>query len=123
MRASVVSGSDAPPVLDAGEHVFDFVALLVGGFVEGDVGLAAGPGWDAGFDAAHGEEPSEPVGIIAFVCNQDFGVRQVWGDDRGTVEIADLAFGQQQDQGPPERVTNRVELGVQAAFGAPDTAG
>lgn len=40
MRAAVVSGCYPTPVLDAGEHVLDFVALLVDLFVVGDFDLA-----------------------------------------------------------------------------------
>ena len=37
MGASVVAGVDAPPVLEASEHVLDFVALAVEGLVVGDL--------------------------------------------------------------------------------------
>ena len=34
MCASVIAGVDTPPVLDASEHILDFVTLPVEGFVE-----------------------------------------------------------------------------------------
>ena len=123
MCASVVAGVDASPVLDAGEHVLDFVALLVGGPVEGDVGCAAGPCGDAGFDPAHREEFAEPVCVVAFVSNQDFGIWKVWRYYRRPFEVAHLAFGQKQDQGPPHPVADSMELAIQPALGATDTAG
>ena len=42
MGATVVSGVDAPPVLEAAEHVLDFVALFVEDGVVGDRGFAVG---------------------------------------------------------------------------------
>ena len=42
MGATVVSGVDAPPVFEAAEHVFDFVALLVEEGVIGDGDLPIG---------------------------------------------------------------------------------
>ena len=41
MRAAIVSGVDAPPVLELGEHVFDAMALTVGSGL-GGLGLC---GW------------------------------------------------------------------------------
>jgi hypothetical protein len=37
--------------------------------------------------------------------------------------VARLALGQQQDEGPALLVADGMKLGVQPAFGAPDTAG
>jgi len=34
VRASVIAGVDTPPVLEAPEHILDFVTLPVAGFVE-----------------------------------------------------------------------------------------
>ena len=53
MSATVVSGVDAPPILETAEHVFDLVALFIEDGVMGDrdpaVGLrgmqAARPRW------------------------------------------------------------------------------
>ena len=40
MRASVVAGVDAPPVLEAAKHVLDFVALSIETAVVRDLYLA-----------------------------------------------------------------------------------
>jgi hypothetical protein len=40
---------DVSPVLDASEHVFDLVALLIGGLIEGDIFLRE---YRAGMQAA-----------------------------------------------------------------------
>lgn len=41
---------------------------------------------------------------------------------RGTFLVAHLAFAEQHDQWPPLAVADRIKLGVQAAFCAPDTS-
>jgi hypothetical protein len=42
---------------------------------------------------------------------------------RRALVVAHLAFGEEQDHGAALTVADGVELGVQATFGAPDTAG
>ena len=48
--AAVVAGSDAPPVLEFTEHVFDLVAGLVEFLVEGGLDLSVSLRWYAGLD-------------------------------------------------------------------------
>ena len=75
MGATVVSRVDAPPVFEAAEHVFDFVALLV---EEGGMGgdLPIGFRWDADGDAALGEGGAEPVGVVTLVGEKLIGLGQ-----------------------------------------------
>ena len=40
MRAAIIAGCDAAPVLDPGEDILDFVTLAVEGFVIGILDLA-----------------------------------------------------------------------------------
>lgn len=70
MGASVVACYDAPPVLELGEHVLDFVALLVEALV-----IIAGlfsvlPAWDAGRDVPGCQLIAEPVAVIAPVADE-----------------------------------------------------
>ncbi len=51
MGASVVTGGDAAPVLQLGEHVLDFVTLAVERLVIGNGKLAAFSRRDTGLDA------------------------------------------------------------------------
>ena len=67
MCASVVTGMDAPPILEPAEHVFDLVALAIENSVVFDRLFAVGFRWDAGHDAAFGESLAKPVGVIALV--------------------------------------------------------
>jgi len=55
MGASVVSGVDAAPVLEAGEHVLDPVALPVEDAIVVMLDAVAGMRRDAGCDALVGE--------------------------------------------------------------------
>lgn len=75
MRAAVVAGSDASPVLEFAEHILDSVALSVERAVVGDRGFPVGFGRDAGLDLAFGEGIAEPVGIVAPVGQQGLGGR------------------------------------------------
>jgi hypothetical protein len=63
--ATVISGVDAPPVLDPAEHVLDLVALSIEDGVIGDRDFPIGFRGDAGCDAASGEGGAEPVGVVA----------------------------------------------------------
>ena len=42
MRASIIAGVDAPPVLELAEHIFDFMALAIKRLIMGDRYLAVG---------------------------------------------------------------------------------
>ena len=76
MGASVVAGVNAPPVLEPSEHVLDLVPLAIEFVVMVDGLLAIGFGGDARRDAAFGEGPAKPVGVIAFVAQKLVCFRQ-----------------------------------------------
>ena len=120
--ASVVASGDAAPFLEPSEHAFDGVPLPVEFGVAGDGFHAAGAAGDAGCDAASGEGAAEAVAVIALVADRGVGVGQDGEHGSGAAIIADLAFGQQQDQGLAVCVADRVELRVEPAPGAADTA-
>jgi hypothetical protein len=121
--AAVVSGGDASPVLEPAEHALDAIALLVEVCVVADWGFSVRPARDAGLDFEIGHGLAKPVAVIALVGDQNIGVRQVWLDGRGASIVADLALGEEQYQWLAVAVADRVQLGVQAAFGPSDTAG
>ncbi len=80
MCASVVTGVDAPLVLEPAEHVFDLVALAIERLVVLDWDLAVELGGDAGGAAPGGEGLAEPVGVVTSVAypsgeHRDAGVR------------------------------------------------
>ena len=66
---------------------------------------------------------TEAIAVIALVGDEHVGVRQGRQHGRGTAIVADLAFGEQQDQRFAVGVANRVQLGAQAALCPPDTTG
>ena len=80
-------------------------------------------GRDAGLDPLFDQGFAKPVAVIASIGDQRLGVRQGIEHQRRALMIAHLAFAQQQDQGLAVAIADRVKLGVQAAFRAPDTAG
>lgn len=123
MGASVVAHGDSPPVLQSAEHALDEVALLVAHGVVVDRPFAVLSSRDAGFDAKVGERFTEPVAVVAAVSDQDVGLGQCREHGCGAAIVADLAFGQKQDQRFALAVTNGVQLGVQATLGTSDTAG
>ncbi|TCN19780.1 hypothetical protein EV184_1299 [Sinorhizobium americanum] len=94
MGASVVSGCDASPVFDPAEHVFDPVAL----FVESGVVFDGLPAISFGRDARENSlfSIAKPVGIIAAIGQELFGLRQVLDENTCALEVADLPFGEQQ---------------------------
>ena len=65
---------------------------------------------------------AEPVTVVAAIGDQGLSGRQHVQQHGGAFVIAHLPFGQQQGDGPALLVADRVELGVQAALGAPDAA-
>ena len=88
-----------------------------------DRGRAIGATGDAWSGAACAERLMEPVGIVAAICDQHRRVGHGGEHQRRALVVADLALGEQQDARPPALVADRVELGVQVAFGAADTSG
>jgi hypothetical protein len=123
VRAAVVAGMDAPPVLEASEHVLDLVALAIEGFVVGDRDLAVGFGWDARGDALGDQGLTEPVGVVTPIAEHGPGLGQGVQHQSRALVVAHLAFGEQHNQGPPIAVADGMELRVQPAFSASDTSG
>jgi len=77
-------------------------------------------GRDAGLDANGLERGAELVGVIALVADERSGARQRGIQDFGADVIGDLACRQRHDQRPSKLIGDRMQLGVQAAFGAAD---
>jgi hypothetical protein len=73
--------------------------------------------------ACFGESFSKPIAVIASVSDQGGGWRQIGKDQPRTLMIAHLALADHEHEGRAAAIADRVELGIQAAFGAPDAAG
>ncbi len=93
MCAAIVSGGNTSPVLNFGEHILDFVALPVEGFVIVEGVLSVFPAGDAGRDAAFGQLLTEPGAVIASICDQRASLWQGWKQCTGAFVVADLAGG------------------------------
>lgn len=65
MRAAVVAGCDAPPVLDPSEQVLDLVALTIEHLIVILRDLAAAAGWNARLDASCFKFLSKPGTVVA----------------------------------------------------------
>src|SRR3954451_10711468 len=70
MCASIVTGVDAPPVLEPAERIFDLVPFAIENAVMFDRLCAVGLRWDAGRDTPDRERLAEPVGVVALVAEQ-----------------------------------------------------
>lgn len=121
--AAVVACVDAPPVFKFAEHVLDLVTLAIEGRVVRDGHLSVGLRRDAGGDATLGQGVTEPVGIVAPISQQRLGFGERIDHQRGALVVAHLPFAEQHDQRAALAVADGVKLGVQTAFGAPDTSG
>ncbi len=67
MCTSVVSGCNAPPVLEFGKQVLNSMADFVERLAVFDWFFAVFPGWNAGCDFLIGLHVSDFVAVIAFV--------------------------------------------------------
>ena len=82
-----------------------------------------GLGRYAGGDAALDQRLAEPIRVIPLVSQQGFGLGKRINHECCPLVVAHLSFAEQQDDRAALTVTYGMKLGVQAPFGAPDTAG
>ena len=86
-------------------------------------GLVARPATrDAGLDALGLESVPEPIGVVAAVAEQPLRFWQVVQQRCRAGVVAYLPSGHEEAQRATVRVSDGMQLGVQAAFGAPDQA-
>jgi hypothetical protein len=97
--------------------------VAVEGLVVREGDLAALRRGEAGLDAPGREFLAEPGAVVAAVGDQGGGGRQGVENEAGAFVVAHLPFREQQDEGSALAITDRVELGVQAALGSFDTTG
>ena len=111
MGATVITGCDAPPVLEPAEHDFDFVALFVAGFAKVRRMPPTFSRRDAGLNVLGFERISKLIAVIAFVADQRFrtlrqcGINQLCAD-----MVACLARRQAHDQWSPLTVNGSMKL-------------
>ena len=118
--APIVAGCDAAPVLQPAEHDLDPIAATIAAPVVVD-GLGARlPARNAGAYPLVFHSIPKPVGIISPVGNQPFSGRQAAQQGRGAGIVAYLTCGHEEAQRAARGVSDCVQLGVHATFGATD---
>lgn len=123
MDFSVVSCCDAAPVLEAAEHAFDHVALVVGGTVVGVLDAAMAHGRDHGDGAALGEQIAQSIGVVAFVGEEFAAGWQALDALLRGGNIRYISSGYDEAPGPSALVANGVDFGRAAPCGTADTIG
>ena len=106
----VVSGGDAPEVLEPAEAALDDVSAFVGTFVEAMDDDPVGFIGDYGLGAATGDFGAKVVAIIAFVGEER---AHGWGECQNigrSSDIGILAWGQMKDDRPAERIAQRMDF-------------
>ena len=116
----VVAGGDSAVLLDLAEEILDEVTCFVGIFVEIALNLAVALGRDHERFSACKQRLDYPlVGIESLVCQQDLG-RHIGQQRVGALQIMGLARRQDEVQRIAQRIDERMNLGAQPAFAAPD---
>lgn len=116
----VISGCDAPEILEPAEHAFDPVAELVGLSVKGVVPFAGRVVGDYRFGAAGDEEGSEAVAIITAIGEQAPGRGQRADEMKSDADFAELAGCHREADRPTLTVDDGVDLGRPPAARATD---
>lgn len=122
MGTAIIPHGNPTPILDPPEHDLDFVALFVEGFVVATPCRSVFPWRNAGCDALLPEGGDEPIGIIAAVGDQVFGIGKTGQQAFRAAVIAGVPCGQQQVHRLAHIVAHRMELRIQAPFRAANTA-
>ena len=94
MGTAVITHGDAPPVLKFGEHVLDFVPLFVEIFVIINRLFAVLSGRDAGRYSLSSQRRTEPIAVIASICQHFFDSGQFVDKQRSPRVIANIPFSQ-----------------------------
>jgi hypothetical protein len=106
----IISGSDAPEVLEPAKAALDDISAFVGTFVEAMDDDTVGFIGDYGLGAATDDFGAKVVAIIAFVGEER---AHGWGECQNigrSSDIGILAWGQMKDDRPAERIAQRVDF-------------
>ncbi len=116
----VISGGDAPEVLEPAKAAFDDISAFVGAFVEAMDDDTVGFIGDYGPGAATNDFAAKVVAVIPFVGEERahrWRQRQDIGRGR---DIGILAWRQMQDDRPAERIAQRMDFCRAASARAAD---
>ena len=123
MSTAVVSSVDASPVLEAGEQVFNLVALPIEQPIIAMLDAVLRMGWDTWRDALIGQSLPKGSGAVSPVSQQEAGGRKLFENGGRSPVVVRLPFGQMQEQRSAFGVAHYLQLGCQAASAASDTSG
>jgi hypothetical protein len=119
-RSFVVAGGDRPVLFELAEEILDQMSRLVGILVEVALAFAVAPGRDHDRFSSAKQRLDDPfIGIKGLVGQQSVGCH-FWQQRVGALQIMGLAWRQQKAQRLAKRIDQRVNLGAQPAFAAPD---
>ncbi len=120
--ASVVTGGYTPPVFEPVEHDFNAIAPLVSTLVVFDRRLPFLSTWNTGAYPLVLQRFSEPVSVVAAIPEHTFDAWQPAERCPRADIIAHLPGGDELVDRSSLAVTDCVQLGVHATFGATDQA-
>lgn len=111
----VVSGGDAPEMLELVEEALDEVALAVDGVVDRTLSLAIPLGWDVRPGAVLGDEIQDGLGVITSIGNRVGGRLQAFEQVGHGGLVGGLARGEQQFERQAVGIDHGVDLGAQSS--------
>jgi hypothetical protein len=117
---SIVSGCNAPPVLQPAEHALDQIASAVSLAVERTGSFSAGARGDNRLDAAFSEQGAEGVGIVGLVSEQPARRLDRGKDRRCNGDVGCVARRQDEGERAAESVSQSVDLARAPAARAAD---
>ena len=116
----VVSGGDAPKVLEPAEAAFDDISAFVGALVEAMDDDTVGFVGDDGLSAATHDFAAKVVPVIPFVSQERAHGRRERQNIGRRRDIGILARGQMQDDRSAERIAQRMDFCRAASARAAD---
>ena len=116
----VVSGGDAPEVLEPAKAALDDISTFVGAFVEAMNDDSVGFVGDYGLGAAANDFAAKAVAVIPFVSEERAHGRRERQNIGRRRDIGILTWGQMQDDRSAERIAQRVDFCRAASARAAD---
>ena len=97
MRASIVAGGDATPVLQTAEGILDPMPLPIEDLVVGQGELPVFGRRNAGLDSAVAQPFPEPVAVLSTIAQQLARRREHRQQEGGALVVVHLPFGEHGD--------------------------
>ena len=116
----IVSGSDAPEVLEPAKAALDDISAFVGAFVEAMDDDTVGFIGNDRLGAATNDFAAKIVAVIPFVSEERAHGRSERQNVGRRRDIGILAWGQMQDDRPAERIAQRMDFCRAASTRAAD---